>query len=197
MRPRALSVLTLAAFAVCLLLATPVRAAARDGGHIPHIRCVDRHLNQMVRDGVRRSATFRRLVEDIEQSDVVVYLETAAYLTEPVHAHTRLAGATPVMRYLRVVIRIPAGTDNAISLIGHELQHASEIAHAAEVRDQDTLAALYRRIGDENDAGWETHAARNAGDVIRDELRHDLRAIDADVNDPAPLASIRPGAKQK
>ncbi len=202
---RPLSVLTLAASTVCLVITLAGPAAAGDKNRIPHIRCIDTHLQQMVRDGIQRSVTFRRLVNQIEQSDVVVYLETAAFLTMPVHAHTRLAGATPVMRYLRVVIKIPSGTDNAISLIGHELQHAWEIAVASEVRDQETLAALYRRIGDENDAGWETQAARTAEDVIRQELRRDLRVLDADpdaegseaAGTAAPRAAVRPGIIKK
>ena len=50
-------------------------------------------------------------------------------------------------RYLRIQIRSDLTRRESISLIGHELQHALEIADAQEVRDSGALIRLYERIG--------------------------------------------------
>jgi hypothetical protein len=162
------------AMLACAIVALSVvvpPAAADQPASSAHVRCVDGRTTTIVRDGTRRSPTFRRLVEDIEKSDVIVYVQMVTSLTVPVRAHLQMAGATPLARYLRILVKIPAGADNAIALLGHELQHATEVAHAAGVRDQRTLESLYRDIGDENEAGWETKAARLVDYIIHEELR--------------------------
>ena len=40
-----------------------------------HIRTTDRRLIRLLHDGMRGSETFRRLVDRLRQSDVIVYLE--------------------------------------------------------------------------------------------------------------------------
>jgi hypothetical protein len=59
--------------------------------------------------------------------------------------------------------------------LGHELQHAVEIADAAQVVDAPTLAAHYSRIGAQTNAGspvltFETDAARKTSMQVRREL---------------------------
>jgi hypothetical protein len=60
--------------------------------------------------------------------------------------------------------------------LGHELQHAVEIADAREVTDNDTVAKLYRRIGHELEPcqgrrRFDTAAAREIGDRVLLELK--------------------------
>ncbi len=162
---------TLVACAIILFPLVSRAAGPAEPATFAHIRCVNSTTRDLLRDGTRRSETLRRLAEEIEQSDVIVYIETRPTLDVPVSAHLQMAGATPVARYLRILVKIPAGADNAIALLGHELQHAREIAHATAVHDQRSLETLYKQIGDENDSGWETKAARLVAYIIRDELR--------------------------
>ena len=78
-------------------------------------------------------------------------------------------GAT---RYLLVRIdpwRAPMS--ERIALLGHELQHALEVAASPEVREEGGLETLYRRIGWEGMRGqFETKAAQVMGNRVRAQL---------------------------
>ena len=75
-------------------------------------------------------------------------------------------------RYLRIQIRADLSRREAIALIGHELQHAMEIAAATEVRDSSAMSRLYKRIGHTSNGEhtYDTEAAQNTGRVVRREL---------------------------
>jgi hypothetical protein len=66
-------------------------------------------------------------------------------------------------RYIQIKIArsLPRGVQ--VAILGHELQHAVEIADAAEVVSEASLAAFYGRIGSEHRAGgcrlFDTRAA--------------------------------------
>ena len=79
---------------------------------------------------------------------------------------------TGEFRYLRVQIRSDLSKREAISLIGHELQHALEIAGASDVRDTTSLIRLYERIGhaSSGEHAYDTDAAQDTGRVVRKEL---------------------------
>jgi hypothetical protein len=132
---------------------------------------------EFLREGCRRSPTFKRLFDEIEQSDLIVYVEATKDVARGVEAYLQLAGANARVRFLRIVLRIPASSETLISQLGHELEHATEIARAPEVRDQAGLDAFYRRIGDDSGKGWDTPGARSAGNIVLDELRHAVSAL--------------------
>ena len=75
-------------------------------------------------------------------------------------------------RYLRIQIRSDLSRREAIALIGHELQHALEIADATEVRDTTSLIGLYQRIGhpSNGDHAYDTDAAQDTGRIVMREL---------------------------
>jgi hypothetical protein len=50
-------------------------------------------------------------------------------------------------RYVRVTLRADIFGVSLAALLGHELQHVAEIAHAPEAVDQRTLQRLYESIG--------------------------------------------------
>ncbi len=130
---------------------------------------------RMIGEGVRRSPTFRRLVETVERSDVVVYIEPTRDVPRGARAYLRYAGASLVHRFVRVAVQVPCSSETFIALLGHELEHATEVAAEHSVRDDAGLEALYRRIGYQVAAGWETHAAVAAGETVLDELRRGTR----------------------
>jgi hypothetical protein len=171
-RLRRLLPLGVAVLVACL--AAPVRAG--DEGTVPHLRATDARILERVKEGCRRSSTFRRLVEEVEHSDLIVYFEATGQVPRTVQAYVQLAGAAPTVRFLRIAVKIPASADTLIAHLGHELQHATEIARATEVRDQAGMEALYRKIGDQNAAGWDTAAARRVGLIVLDELRHETHS---------------------
>ena len=146
------------------------------------IRSSDRVLNELLADGYARSTTFRRLVDAISITNTLVYVEAGICAFGQLNACLLpFIATTDNGRYLRVVVTQPlnlARRDRLISLIGHELQHALEVAERPEVIDVASMIALARRIGFplKGRAGYETSAARAAGTAIFEELRQTNRA---------------------
>jgi hypothetical protein len=121
--------------------------------------------------GLACCPTIRTLVRDLEASDVIVYVETG-FVQQPALARTVLMGAGTNTRYVRVTLHRMTSPDNLIELLGHELQHAVEIAQASGVRDHDAMLALYTRIGIRRNGAhhFETSLARDAGIRVRAEI---------------------------
>ena len=111
-----------------------------------HIRTTDRRLLHLLRDGVRSSDTFRRLVDRLRQSDVVVYLECGGGDRSSAGRMTFMS-AVGGYRYVHVRVARLASAAVQIALIGHELRHAVEIADAPGVVDALSMAREYERIG--------------------------------------------------
>ena len=112
-------------------------------------------------DAGRRSATFRNLVERLNRSDVIVYIESGRCGTAQVMSCIAVASTAGSYRYLRVTIDTNHSFQLITSEIAHELQHAVEIADAPDVVDGATLRALFRRIG-ATSAGRDIYETTNA-----------------------------------
>jgi len=112
-----------------------------------HVRSSDDRLLKILRDGVARSATVRDLIDVLNRSDVIVYLESrgkmrtglAAYLNHQIVT----AGSH---RYLKVVVNRELARDRLTGVIAHELQHAREVAEATDVRSSADLRTLFKRL---------------------------------------------------
>jgi hypothetical protein len=137
-----------------------------------NVRSTQERTVRMLADGAQRSPTIARLRATLEQSDVIVYVETSRNLAPSIDGRLTLLNAGHGRRYLRIDIRQSLTPREMLAIIGHELQHAVEVAQATDVRDDRSLIALYRRIGVSRDARshFETHAARAAGSRVRAEL---------------------------
>jgi hypothetical protein len=176
----------MAAMISVVVFATPSRAASADDSVMPHVRALDARLQALIEDGARRSPLFQSLLEAIERSTVIVYVGSRMMPTG-LSGRLTLAGATPPpWRYLRIDIECRQSKDAQIATLGHELQHAVEIAEAGAIVDQRSIQTLYGRIGFALDSGrqrFESDAAREAGARVRRDLSS--RAI------PSPGAEPR------
>ena len=162
-----------AAVLLVLFSVTPV-SGADSAAPFPHIRSNQAELLEAVDQASRVSATFHQLAQRLSASDVIVYLHYRI-ATEP-----GLAGATSFMtaaggvRYLRVSIDPRLSWCQRFALLGHELQHAVEIAAAPSVVDQPSLEALYRRVGFRSPAAcarcFESAGAIAAGQRVQREV---------------------------
>ena len=75
-------------------------------------------------------------------------------------------------RYLRVTVGSLHHQSVIVALLGHELQHAAEVADAPGVQTAEAFAEFYRRIGVPTGAGrYDSLAAQSAGRIVRAELR--------------------------
>lgn len=152
--------------AVCLTLATvEVAVADTPPGPVPsaspwsawaHTRPLSPGAIELLDIAAERSAIVSSLLEDIERTDLIVYVTDSmpGVFTGPKSTMVFLSGDS-TMRYLLIRVdsmRLPL--PERIAALGHELQHAMEVAAAPEVKSAKAMADLYRRIG------WETSKGR-------------------------------------
>ena len=161
----------------------PLEGAAQPAGvsGAPgRLRPADRKAAALLEAGVARSETFRLLVDAIERSDLVVYVETGLMA---VPGQLQFAAATPGTRYLRVSIRVPGLENDLLPWLAHELCHATEIAEAREVNDEASLGTFYARVGGSLRAGsrvvMETTGAQRVQAAVERELRTSTRRTPA------------------
>ena len=173
-RPRLnLRLLVLTSALVC---ACPWPAAAATDAPT-HVRSTNGEMLQLIKEGTERSATFRTLVDGINHSDGIVYVERGICAFGRVNGCVLpFIAATPGTRYIRILVTPDSyrvGHDRVLALIAHELQHAREVIEHANVIDVATMEEMYRRIGTPlrgSHRGYETSDARAAGDTVLDEL---------------------------
>jgi len=151
---------------------TSLTAAPLDGG--PRLRPQDSRMKQVLQEGAARSATFKALVDRIEASNVIVYVAVSPSLKSTLSGSLTWMTQAGSDRYVRASISTELLFDQMIATVAHELQHAVEVIGDETVKDEKSLAALYKRIGRQNhqssSSGWETVAAQQTGWQVRREL---------------------------
>jgi predicted transcriptional regulator len=139
-----------------------------------NLRTQDERLTQLVRAGMARSSTLRALVDRIEASRVIVYVAINPLMKPNLSGMLTWMTQAGGYRYLRASISNDLTQDQMIATIAHELQHAVEVIEDEAVHDENSLVALYRRIGQQrghsSPSRWETDAAQQTGFVVRKEL---------------------------
>ncbi|HEX9367599.1 MAG TPA: hypothetical protein VF921_13285 [Vicinamibacterales bacterium] len=158
------------AVSAALALAPLTESAALDSPY-RHVRTQDRSVRSLLKRGFTHSPTFARLMARLEQSDVLVYVEEVPRLPDALEGRMMMLPIAHGQRYVRIQLALRGAPDDSIAVLGHELQHAVEVAQEIGVQDEATLVALYQRIGTR--AGpevYDTGAAREVGRIVRREL---------------------------
>lgn len=137
---------TLAFFLLAIFTVNAARAGDPPDPYA-HIRSKERLLLHLIDDAASRSSTFRHLIDRLSLSNVVVYVEYDAALLRDIAGRLSFVSAAGGVRYVRVGISRQYAGWALQAILGHELQHAVEIAEAPEVVDVPSLVALYERIG--------------------------------------------------
>jgi hypothetical protein len=107
-----------------------------------HVRSTDGAIIAAIREGYRTSPTFHDIVDALEASDVIVYVEPGTCRVNATGC--LLFGAHGGdARYLRAIVRRSRGDPDLIARIGHELHHAHEVAGSAGVVDAQKFAEFY------------------------------------------------------
>lgn len=154
------------------LVTSAAIASERDGG--ARLRPRDPRITQVLQEGISRSETFRALVNRIEASNVIVYVAVSPMMRSSLSGALTWMTRAGKYRYLRVSISVGQTFDQTIATVAHELHHAVEVIEDESVVDENSLTALYQRIGQPSKAagqlGWETVAAQRAGRQVRREL---------------------------
>lgn len=141
------------------------------------VRVLPGILATTLEEGARASSTLRGLIDELQQSDLIVHVTGV-----PLRPNRRIAGTTRFIsatgghRYLRITVdeRLPPLLRAAI--LAHELQHAVEVARTPRVLDVRSFAQLYRHIGRPtcacvNQTCYETTAARRTEAQVLFEMR--------------------------
>ena len=165
-----ISVCSIVSLAQAGQVATDTRAAN-------HVRATDLRIRAAIADGLEGSALFRDLVAQLDASDLVVYVESDQVMPDRLQGRLTFVSSAGGRRYVRVGIACGVRGAQQTAIIGHELQHAVEIAGAPSVVDEPSLAAEYRRIGFpsgamRSGAGFDSRAAIEAGQRVWHELSH-------------------------
>ena len=163
----------------CVVISVDAQSTARPVS--TNVRSANSRLAGALFDGIRKSQTLRSLVAALDESNVTVYLHDGRCV-RPAEACLMIAKTSGQTRLVHINFRI-AGTgpdvflayqDRLIAQIGHELQHAVEIANNSDVVDAATLSGLYERIGERRgslgDVRYETEAAIQAGQRVLREI---------------------------
>jgi hypothetical protein len=164
------------------MVATTIESPARPNAS--HVRAVSEFARQTLADGMARSATIARLVAELNGSDVIVFVDSRVDPGIPT-GETTLMTATASVRYVHVVINPRLASDQRLEYLGHELQHALEIARDRSVVDSPSVRRLFAAIGRELPAStqqvksFETDGARLVSAAVRREIEQRSRSATA------------------
>lgn len=159
----------------CAVLAvrTAAGAARAEQAADPHLRALSPEAQRLIDEASEQSSIVRGLVARLDATDVIVYVSLDLRLPERTRGQLRFIARAGGQRYLDVRIARTLDRRSDIASLGHEIQHALEIAAAPEVVDAASLDRFYGRVGfSVSDKRWhESHAALRAGEAILRELR--------------------------
>ena len=167
-RQRLGAVLALGVWAVVCLGAVGVRAAPDDD--LPRLRTLDRPLASLIQQGIEQSATFRRLVDGVQRSDLIVHIERHGRFRDGQSGSFQLVSSRGGQRYVRIGLSTALNARELIVLLAHELQHANELADAPHVFDLHGMREFYCSIGEHSRFGDDTEVARQVTEQVSAEL---------------------------
>lgn len=153
--------------------ASPIEDPETTPRGIPRVRPHDTRSASLLLDGIARSATMRRIVDELERLNVIVYIEMKPGLHRQLAGQLAWVTAVKNFRYVRISLSTDQIPEVAISVLGHELRHALEVAHAPSIVDERSLEAYYREHGmsvRNHTSGWDTQVARDTGELVRREI---------------------------
>jgi len=149
------------------------QAASAQEPAMARVRSSHPAIAGLISEGQQRSGTFRRLVQTIDASDGIVYIEEGK-CRHGVRAclATSVTPAGP-NRILRVFVDTHKADWDLMGSIGHEMRHAVEVLSDASVRSDSAVFFFYSRVStSRNERGsFETTAAIQAGLDVRAEVR--------------------------
>jgi len=127
---------------VCLSAASPLAQA----GTFAHVRSIDPWAPESLERGMSHSPLVRELVATLEASDVIVHIQTTTSLPFDTAGQTQLVHSAGGYRYVRIAVARGLAPDSRTAILGHELQHACEIARSRAV-DSESVRELFLSIG--------------------------------------------------
>jgi hypothetical protein len=161
---------------VTLLAVVPGAHAADVSSATMHVRTNEPDIATLIREAMQKSPSFRLLVERLNSSDVIVYVRSVRQLPPGVDGHLTFMGVAGGRRYVVVSLDWGRSRLRQTATLGHELQHAVEIAERRDIVDSPSMQLAYEGFGEEGDwrpkgRSFDTAAAIQAGDRIWKEMQ--------------------------
>jgi hypothetical protein len=116
------------------------------------------------------SAKVRALVERLEASNVIVHIETRTPMPAGLGGMTQFVTSRGGYRYLRITLGSDLTLGVRSAILGHELQHACEIAESSAA-DVESLRKLFEHVGHRDGEFFETMKAIKTERTVLAELR--------------------------
>jgi hypothetical protein len=144
------------------------------------VRPRDAMAHLLVQFGIERSQSFRDLLEDLYRARMIVYVEVGQDAERTLGGSLRFIAAEGCFRL--VMATVESGTTslgtaqgNLVALtaiLGHELQHAREVAEESSIRSVAAFDHHFRTVGIRlGRNSVDTEAARRIGRVVEREVR--------------------------
>jgi hypothetical protein len=180
--------LALSILAGLLVIAQLDAAGSGVGSAFGRIRPMQKDGARLLAVGIERSPTFRRLVDRLERSNVIVYVDLRPDMPPYRGGSLRFLARSATDRFLRICLNRAFNSKTMVALLGHELQHAVEVADADGIDSVADFRSLYRRLGEAtgNDQ-FDTLAARQVGYIVRRELNGKTPDLRLALTDEAPF----------
>ena len=140
---------------------------------IPRVRSTNSTIAALVARGSEWSATLRQVVDLIDATDGIVYVEPGRCRRSVRACLALTVQVAGPNRILRIVVDPRKPDCDLIASIGHELWHAIEVLREPSITNDAALFFFYVREGRTRrtvESAWETHAAVETGYAVRTEL---------------------------
>src|SRR5262245_25485781 len=117
-------------------------------GDHDHVRTTRATIASLIHHATERSETFRNLVQAINASDGIVYIEegVCGHAVQSCLVNVTAAGPN---RMLWVLLKVRGVDCDLAGSIGHELQHTIEVLGNPRVTDFATMYSFYAREANE------------------------------------------------
>ena len=144
---------------------------------------------------IERSALVRTLVAEIESSNVVVHIQFSWELPAGIGGTTRFVTSHGGYRYVRIVLSNRLQGNDRVAILGHELEHAAEIARS-DVNDRDGIRRLWKAAGYQlAERLFETRSAQRAERTIRKEMLLETQPVIELHHQHLRAGGAKPGAE--
>jgi hypothetical protein len=151
-----------------------VSPALARSSSLPNVRTQDTALRRLIDAGIAASPSLKALTADLEKSDVIVYV-SCDFLPAGTDGRLTFTTAVDGWRYLHIQLDWRLTNQRRLSTLGHELQHAIEVAATPSVVDAASMARAFSEIGFArremlSRQAYDTQAAMEAGERVWTEL---------------------------
>jgi hypothetical protein len=156
------------ALLIVLSVAVAQPTEAQDPRTAPRVRSHSPTVVDAIARGTAASPTLRRLIDTIDASDGIVYVddgECGHIVRGCLLPLVQVAGPNRILR-IQVNLRKARGCE-LVEVIGHELQHATEILGDPRIRSDIQVQNFYDATGRRPESRrFETIAAKQIGAII-------------------------------